>query len=214
MSLGLNCQNASAVLLVDRWWNSTVEEQAIGRAYRMNQTKSVQICDLVCLGSFDERIVEMQNKKRSMIREVFGNRGYNDKSLTNNGYMDLIGSENNQDDISDADAQAYADALLKMGKNDAQRATKGDRALFSMESNPGVDKDAGSLFSDATDDDSALFDMESSPVAQDAASDSADATMDSVTADDAASDERPEPEDDDLDQLLKSNVGVPNGKAA
>ncbi|KAI9666784.1 MAG: hypothetical protein M1831_001560 [Alyxoria varia] len=184
MSLGLNCQNASAVVLVDRWWNSTVEEQAIGRAYRMNQTKSVQIRDLIVLGSFDERIKGMQERKRAMIRSVFGRDRHNDKSLTNNDYMDLIGSENTYDDIPDPDAQAYANALMEMGKDDHQGDTDDDSALFDMESIPDTQKEIASFFTDAM--------------------------RGAIAPANAPSDETYEPEDDELDQLIKSNVGIAN----
>ena len=54
--VGLNLTRATHVLHYDRWWNPAVEDQATDRAYRIGQTKRVQVHHLITLGTLEERI--------------------------------------------------------------------------------------------------------------------------------------------------------------
>jgi superfamily II DNA or RNA helicase len=63
--VGLNLTAASHVFHFDRWWNPAVENQATDRAYRMGQTRDVQVHKFIALGTLEERIDEMlENKLR------------------------------------------------------------------------------------------------------------------------------------------------------
>ncbi|WQD12493.1 MAG: C-terminal helicase domain-containing protein [Lawsonella clevelandensis] len=53
---GLTLTAANHVIHCDRWWNPAVENQATDRAYRIGQTKDVQVRKLVCDGTIEERI--------------------------------------------------------------------------------------------------------------------------------------------------------------
>jgi superfamily II DNA or RNA helicase len=76
---GLNLTRADHVIHVDRWWNPAVEEQATDRAYRIGQTKPVQVHRLITRGTIEERIAELLSRKRSLAESVLG-RG--DAALT------------------------------------------------------------------------------------------------------------------------------------
>lgn len=67
---GLNLTGADTVVLYDLWWNPAVEEQAIGRAHRMGQKQVVQVIRLVSEGTIEEKILELQQRKKDLIAEV------------------------------------------------------------------------------------------------------------------------------------------------
>ncbi len=61
---GLNLTSADVVIHLDLWWNPQVENQATDRAHRIGQTKNVEVIKLICKGTIEERIIELQNKKK------------------------------------------------------------------------------------------------------------------------------------------------------
>lgn len=63
---GLNLVAANHVIHADRWWNPAVEEQATDRAYRIGQTRAVQVRKFVCVGTLEERIDELIAAKREL----------------------------------------------------------------------------------------------------------------------------------------------------
>ncbi|KIC96309.1 DEAD/DEAH box helicase [Flavihumibacter solisilvae] len=63
---GLTLTAADYVFLVDPWWNTAVQQQAIDRAYRIGQTKNVFAYQMICKDSIEEKIVELQQKKRQL----------------------------------------------------------------------------------------------------------------------------------------------------
>jgi superfamily II DNA or RNA helicase len=63
---GLNLTAADHVFLCDPWWNPAVEDQAADRAHRIGQDKPVVIYRLVALGTVEERILELQQRKRAV----------------------------------------------------------------------------------------------------------------------------------------------------
>ncbi|MBO8137686.1 MAG: DEAD/DEAH box helicase [Desulfotomaculum sp.] len=67
---GLNLTGADMVIHYDPWWNPAVEEQAADRAYRIGQKNSVQVINLITRGTIEEKIYEMQQKKKAMINSV------------------------------------------------------------------------------------------------------------------------------------------------
>ncbi len=56
----------------DRWWNPAVENQATDRAFRIGQTRRVQVHKFVCLGTVEERIHEMLAQKQALAERVVG----------------------------------------------------------------------------------------------------------------------------------------------
>ncbi|GAA1767474.1 DEAD/DEAH box helicase [Streptomonospora arabica] len=69
---GLNLTAANHVLHIDRWWNPAVEDQATDRAFRIGQRRDVQVRKLVCVGTLEERIDEMIERKRRLAATAVG----------------------------------------------------------------------------------------------------------------------------------------------
>lgn len=67
---GLNLMGADTVILYDTWWNPAVEEQAADRAHRMGQKNVVQVIKLVSRGTIEEKMNELQDKKRHLVEEI------------------------------------------------------------------------------------------------------------------------------------------------
>jgi SNF2 family DNA or RNA helicase len=67
---GLNLTRASHVFFFDRWWNPAVENQAMDRAFRIGQQKNVQVHKLVCLGTLEEEICRMIDRKKAVAASV------------------------------------------------------------------------------------------------------------------------------------------------
>lgn len=68
--VGLNLTAANHVFHFDRWWNPAVENQATDRAYRMGQTRDVQVHKFIALGTLEERIDEMLENKQQLSDNV------------------------------------------------------------------------------------------------------------------------------------------------
>nr|WP_261381295.1 DEAD/DEAH box helicase [Paenibacillus cremeus] len=69
---GLNLTAANHVFHFDRWWNPAVENQATDRAFRIGQTRHVQVHKFVTLGTLEERIDEMIDKKLGLSQQIVG----------------------------------------------------------------------------------------------------------------------------------------------
>ena len=61
---GLNLTSADVVIHLDLWWNPQAENQATDRAHRIGQKNTVEVIKLICKGTIEERILELQNKKK------------------------------------------------------------------------------------------------------------------------------------------------------
>jgi SNF2 family DNA or RNA helicase len=70
--IGLNLTAANHVFHVDRWWNPAVESQATDRAYRIGQTRDVQVHKFISLGTLEERIDEMIERKQGLSDQIVG----------------------------------------------------------------------------------------------------------------------------------------------
>lgn len=68
--VGLNLTEATHVFMMDLWWNPTVEQQAYDRVHRIGQTKPVFIHRLVMKNSFEQRVLERQEKKKQLAQNV------------------------------------------------------------------------------------------------------------------------------------------------
>jgi SNF2 family DNA or RNA helicase len=70
--VGLNLTAANHVFHFDRWWNPAVENQATDRAFRIGQTKNVQVHKFVCVGTLEERIDLMIEQKKELAENIVG----------------------------------------------------------------------------------------------------------------------------------------------
>lgn len=67
---GLNLTGADMVIHFDPWWNPAVEDQATDRAHRIGQENKVQVIKLITKGTIEEKIFQLQEKKKEMIDRV------------------------------------------------------------------------------------------------------------------------------------------------
>jgi DNA-directed RNA polymerase subunit M/transcription elongation factor TFIIS len=89
-SLGLNLTAASRVVLIEPFWNPFVEEQAIDRVHRLNQTVDVHVYKLTVGNTVEERIIELQEKKRELAKAAIEG-GKAVAKLTMKDIMSLFG---------------------------------------------------------------------------------------------------------------------------
>lgn len=68
--VGLNLTSADYVYIVDPWWNPAVEEQAIDRVHRIGQKKNVFAYKMICRNTVEDKILQLQERKRSLAKEV------------------------------------------------------------------------------------------------------------------------------------------------
>ncbi len=69
---GLNLTAANQVIHFDRWWNPAVEDQATDRAFRIGQTRNVQVRKFICVGTLEERIDLMIDSKKALAERIVG----------------------------------------------------------------------------------------------------------------------------------------------
>lgn len=67
---GLNLVGADTVIHYDMWWNPAVENQATDRVHRLGQKSSVSSYKLITLGTIEEKILELQNRKKGLVNRV------------------------------------------------------------------------------------------------------------------------------------------------
>ncbi len=87
---GLNLTRADQVIHVDRWWNPAVEEQATDRAYRIGQTKPVQVHRMTMRGSIEEKVAELLGRKRALADAVLGRGEAALTELSDDELRDLV----------------------------------------------------------------------------------------------------------------------------
>jgi SNF2 family DNA or RNA helicase len=87
---GLNLTRADHVIHFDRWWNPAVEEQATDRAYRIGQTRPVQVHRLVAEGTIEQKIAELLDRKRALADSVLAGGDTALTELSNDELRDLV----------------------------------------------------------------------------------------------------------------------------
>ncbi|HXS35455.1 MAG TPA: SNF2-related protein [Flavipsychrobacter sp.] len=68
--IGLNLTAADYVYIVDPWWNPAVEQQAIDRTHRIGQTKNIFAYRLICKDTIEEKMLQLQERKRALASEL------------------------------------------------------------------------------------------------------------------------------------------------
>ncbi|MDP4171735.1 MAG: DEAD/DEAH box helicase, partial [Bacillota bacterium] len=87
---GLNLTGADTVILYDLWWNPAVEEQAADRAHRMGQENTVEVIRLIARGTIEEKMNELQDKKRYLIEEIIDPNQKTSTSLTEEDIREIL----------------------------------------------------------------------------------------------------------------------------
>ncbi|KAJ5292787.1 major facilitator superfamily domain-containing protein [Penicillium atrosanguineum] len=91
-ALGLNLTAASRVVILEPFWNPFVEEQAIDRVHRLNQTVDVKIYRMIIKNTVEERIVDLQDRKRELAKMTIEGKSAAGK-LTMGDMMALFGRD-------------------------------------------------------------------------------------------------------------------------
>lgn len=105
---GLNLTRADHVIHVDRWWNPAVEEQATDRAYRIGQTKPVQVHRMITQGTIEERVAQLLTRKRQLADAVLARGDAALTELSNEELRDLVTLRRSARETAEA-AEAAAD---------------------------------------------------------------------------------------------------------
>ena len=83
---GLNLTGADTVIHLDPWWNVAAENQASDRTHRIGQVRNVEVIKLIASDSIEQRVVELQDLKKEVIRQVISD---DDGSVTSASLEDI-----------------------------------------------------------------------------------------------------------------------------
>jgi len=89
--VGLNLTAADYVIHYDPWWNPAVEVQATDRAHRIGQDKKVFVYRLITKGSVEEKMLELQARKKKLVSDLITTDSSFFKSLTRDDIDILFG---------------------------------------------------------------------------------------------------------------------------
>ena len=87
---GLNLTAADIVIHYDPWWNVAVQNQATDRAHRIGQTNVVTVYKLVTQGTIEEKIIDIQERKRKLAEQVLEGEGMDAISFTKEEILELL----------------------------------------------------------------------------------------------------------------------------
>jgi superfamily II DNA or RNA helicase len=80
--VGLNLTAADTVFILDPWWNTSAESQAVDRAHRIGQMQTVFTYRLIARGTIEEKILQLQQKKKELVDQIVSSDGGALKSLS------------------------------------------------------------------------------------------------------------------------------------
>jgi non-specific serine/threonine protein kinase len=80
--VGLNLTAADYVYIMDPWWNPAVEQQAIDRTHRIGQTKNIFAYRMICKDTIEDKILQLQDRKRALAKDIIADDTGFVKSLT------------------------------------------------------------------------------------------------------------------------------------
>ena len=84
---GLNLVGADTVIHYDMWWNPAVENQATDRVHRIGQKRAVSAYKLVTLNTIEEKIMELQNRKKGLVKKVVSS---DDEAITKLTWQEVL----------------------------------------------------------------------------------------------------------------------------
>lgn len=87
---GLNLVGADTVIHYDMWWNPAVENQATDRVHRMGQKKSVSSYKLITLNTIEEKILNLQKRKKGLVKKVISSDDEAISKLTWEEVLELL----------------------------------------------------------------------------------------------------------------------------
>jgi superfamily II DNA or RNA helicase len=89
--VGLNLVAADTVIHYDPWWNPAVENQATDRAYRIGQDKPVFVYKLIVENTVEEKILQLQEKKKALTEAIYANQTNAEDRLGSEELVALLG---------------------------------------------------------------------------------------------------------------------------
>ncbi|KAK0620314.1 RAD5-like protein [Immersiella caudata] len=89
-SVGLNLVAADTVVLADSWWAPAIEDQAVDRVHRLGQSRPTTVWRLVMEGSIEERVLDIQGKKRELVTKAFQEKGGKKKQTKETRMADIM----------------------------------------------------------------------------------------------------------------------------
>ena len=89
--VGLNLVEADTVIHYDPWWNPAVENQATDRAHRIGQDKAVFVYKLIVENSIEEKILQLQERKKSLQEGIYKGNEENNTKLDGDELVKLLG---------------------------------------------------------------------------------------------------------------------------
>lgn len=87
---GLNLTAADTVIIYDPWWNPAVENQAVDRAHRIGQTKTVSVYRLVTEDSIEQKIMDLKTRKAKIVDALINENGLSTLSLSKKELEELF----------------------------------------------------------------------------------------------------------------------------
>lgn len=90
--VGLNLVSADTIFIYDPWWNTTVENQAIDRAYRLGQDKTVFAYKMIMRNTIEEKILKLQEMKNKLLDDLISEDNLSTKNLSKNDIEFILGS--------------------------------------------------------------------------------------------------------------------------
>ncbi len=91
--VGINLTGADYVILLDPWWNPAAESQAIDRAHRIGQKRKVTVYRLVTRGTIEEKVTELQDKKRRLVEDLLSESADGLASFSGEEILELFAKE-------------------------------------------------------------------------------------------------------------------------
>ena len=89
---GLNLTGASIVIHFDPWWNLAAQNQATDRVHRIGQKNPVMVYKLIAKDSIEEKIIELQEKKKELADQILEGEGLSAASLTKEDLLEILES--------------------------------------------------------------------------------------------------------------------------
>ncbi|MCR4707736.1 MAG: SWF/SNF helicase family protein, partial [Clostridiales bacterium] len=87
---GLNLTGADLVVLLDPWWNAAAETQAADRAHRIGQKHPVTVYRIIAKDTIEERILELQEKKRQLADDILSGSASGAAALSREELLELL----------------------------------------------------------------------------------------------------------------------------
>ena len=130
-SLGLNLTAASCVVIMEPFWNPFVEEQAIDRVHRINQTRDVVVYKMTVRDTVEARIIALQERKRALAEATIEGKSEASK-LSMKELMGLFDHKAESDERHRDEGFGKKIGLLAGGGDEEYKSTRADSSTFDV----------------------------------------------------------------------------------